>query len=48
MTKIEIIEKMAKDADVSKAAAQKALDSFIDSVKRHSMLSKYSVLYYNR
>jgi DNA-binding protein HU-beta len=34
MTKQEIIEKMAKDADVSKAAANKALDSFIDSIKR--------------
>ena len=34
MTKVEIIEKMAKDADVSKAAAQKALDSFIDSIKK--------------
>jgi DNA-binding protein HU-beta len=34
MTKAELIEKMAKDADVSKAAAGKALDSFIDGVKR--------------
>jgi len=34
MTKVEIIEKMAKDAGVSKAAAQKALDSFIDSIKK--------------
>jgi DNA-binding protein HU-beta len=34
MTKVEIIEKMAKEADVSKAAAQKALDSFIDSIKK--------------
>lgn len=34
MTKAEIIEKMAQDADVSKAAAQKALDSFIDSIKK--------------
>ena len=34
MTKAELIEKMAKDADVSKAAAQKALDSFVDSIKK--------------
>jgi len=34
MTKVEIVDKMAKDADVSKAAAQKALDSFIDSLKK--------------
>lgn len=34
MTKVEIIEKMAKDADVSKSAAQRALDSFVDSIKK--------------
>ena len=34
MTKTEIIDKMATDAGVSKAAAQKALDSFIDSIKK--------------
>ncbi len=34
MTKAELIEKMAMDADVSKAAAGKALDSFIDGVKK--------------
>ena len=34
MTKVEIIEKMAKAADVSKVAANKALDSFIDSIKK--------------
>jgi DNA-binding protein HU-beta len=34
MTKAEIIDKMAQDADVSKAAANKALDSFIDSIKK--------------
>ena len=32
MTKSEIIDKMAKDVDISKAAAGKALDSFIDGV----------------
>jgi len=32
MTKAELIEKMAKDAAVSKAAAGKALDSFINAV----------------
>ena len=34
MTKAEIIEKMEKDADIPKAAAKKALESFIDSVKK--------------
>ncbi len=34
MTKQELIEKMAKDADISKAAAQKALDSLIDGIKK--------------
>jgi len=33
MTKAEIVERMAKDADISKAAASKALDSFVDGVK---------------
>lgn len=32
MTKAELIDKMAKDANVAKAAAAKALDSFIGSV----------------
>jgi DNA-binding protein HU-beta len=34
MTKAELIEKMAKDADISKASAGKSLDSFIDAVKK--------------
>jgi DNA-binding protein HU-beta len=34
MTKAELVEKMATDADISKAAAGKALDSFIDGVKK--------------
>lgn len=34
MTKAELIEKMANDTGVSKAAAGKALDSFIDGVKK--------------
>jgi len=34
MTKAELIEKMANDANVSKAAAGKALDSFIDGIKK--------------
>lgn len=34
MTKADLIDKMAKDADISKAAAAKALDSFIDGVTR--------------
>jgi DNA-binding protein HU-beta len=34
MTKDDIIEKMAKDADISKAAAGKALNSFMDIVKK--------------
>ena len=34
MTKAEIIEQITKDAAISKAAARKALESFIDSVKK--------------
>jgi DNA-binding protein HU-beta len=34
MTKADIVEQMAKDADVTKAAAEKALDSFMDIVKK--------------
>ena len=32
MTKADLIEKMASDADISKAAAGKALDSFVEAV----------------
>jgi len=32
MTKTDLIAKMAEDADISKAAAEKALKSFIESV----------------
>lgn len=34
MTKVDLVEQMAKDADISKAAANKALNSFIGSVKK--------------
>jgi DNA-binding protein HU-beta len=34
MTKADLIEKMAKDADVSKAVAGRALDSFIDGIEK--------------
>jgi DNA-binding protein HU-beta len=34
MTKAELVQKMAKDAAISKAAANKALNSFQDSVKK--------------
>jgi DNA-binding protein HU-beta len=34
MTKAELVEKMATDANISKAAAGKALDSFMDGVKK--------------
>ncbi len=34
MTKTELVQQMAKDAGISKAAANKALDSFVDSVKK--------------
>jgi DNA-binding protein HU-beta len=34
MTKAELIEHVAKDAGISKAAANKTLDSFIDGVKK--------------
>ena len=33
MTKAEMIEKIAKDAGVSKTAASKAYDSFLDGIK---------------
>ena len=33
MTKAEMIEKIAKDADISKAAATKAYDSFLGCIK---------------
>ena len=34
MTKAELVEKMAKDAGISKAAAGKALGSFMDGVTK--------------
>jgi DNA-binding protein HU-beta len=34
MTKADIVEKIAKDADISKAAAEKAFNSFMDVVKK--------------
>ncbi|MGC2061396.1 MAG: HU family DNA-binding protein [Thermodesulfovibrionales bacterium] len=34
MTKAELVEKMAKDADISKAAADKALGSMIEGIKK--------------
>ena len=34
MTKAELVEKMANDAEISKAAAAKALNSFQDNVIR--------------
>jgi DNA-binding protein HU-beta len=34
MTKAELVGQMAKDAKISKAAAGKALDSFVDGVKK--------------
>jgi DNA-binding protein HU-beta len=34
MTKAELIDKIANDAKVTKAAAGKALDSFVDGVKK--------------
>ena len=34
MNKAELIEKMAKDADISKAAAKTALESFFDGVTK--------------
>ena len=33
MTQAEMIEKIAKDADISKAAAAKAYDSFLGGIK---------------
>ncbi len=34
MTKAELVEKMAKDADISKTAAGTALNSFVESVTK--------------
>ena len=34
MTKADLIEKMAQDADITKAAADKALKSFIEAVTK--------------
>ncbi len=34
MTKVELVEKMAKDAGITKAAAGKALASFIEGVTK--------------
>ena len=34
MTKAELIEKMAKDADISKSDADKTLNSFMDAIKK--------------
>lgn len=34
MTKAELLDKMAKDAEISKSAALKALDSMIDGIKK--------------
>ena len=34
MTKTELVENMANDAGISKAAAGAALDSFVDNVKK--------------
>ena len=34
MTKAELVEKMAKDAKVTKAAASRALESFLDGVTK--------------
>jgi DNA-binding protein HU-beta len=33
MTKAELVEKMATDAGISKVAAKKALESFLDGIK---------------
>ncbi len=34
MTKAELVEQMAKEAGISKAAANKALSSFVDAIKK--------------
>ena len=34
MTKADLVDKMAKDADIAKVAAGKALDSLMDAVTR--------------
>lgn len=34
MTKAELVEKMAKEAKIAKKAAERALDSFVDGIKK--------------
>ena len=34
MTKVELVEQMAKDADISRATANKVLNSFTDNVTK--------------
>ncbi len=34
MTKAELVDKMAKDCKISKVSSMKALDSFVDGVKK--------------
>jgi DNA-binding protein HU-beta len=34
MTKAELVKKMAKDAEITKTAADKAYDSFLDGIKK--------------
>jgi DNA-binding protein HU-beta len=34
MTRVELVDQMAKDANISKAAADAALNSFIDAVSK--------------
>jgi DNA-binding protein HU-beta len=34
MTKAELVEQMAKEAGITKAAANKALSSFVDAIKK--------------
>jgi len=42
MSKADLVEKIAKDAGISKAAAEKSVNSFIDGVK--SSLKKGQLL----
>ncbi len=34
MTKAELVEKMAKEAKIAKRAAEKAIDSFVDGIRK--------------
>jgi len=46
MTKTELIDKMAEDAGISKAAANKALDLSVDTTRRVGEYDQHIMLLY--